>query len=66
MCRGPNYFEVDVDIASSRAAGHVVGLVKPVTTSLVRILVYICVTGLLPTAGNQPSLVGRLQGFLSM
>eukprot|EP00884_Botryococcus_braunii_P002944 jgi/Botrbrau1/12650/Bobra.67_1s0016.1 len=33
--KGANYIEVDVDIASSRAAGHVVGLVKPVTTSLV-------------------------------
>ncbi len=34
-CRGPGHFEVDVDVGSSRAAASVVGLVSPVTTSLI-------------------------------
>ncbi|DBA89089.1 hypothetical protein WJX77_009682 [Trebouxia sp. C0004] len=33
--RGPGHFEVDVDVGSSRAAASVVGLVSPVTTSLI-------------------------------
>ncbi|KAK9823769.1 hypothetical protein WJX72_005371 [[Myrmecia] bisecta] len=33
--RGPGYFEVDVDVGSSRAASSVVGLVSGATTSLV-------------------------------
>jgi hypothetical protein len=32
--RGPSYFEVDVDVGSSRAAASVVGLVSGATTSL--------------------------------
>ena len=35
LCRGPGHFEVDVDVGSSRAAASVVGLVSPVTTSLI-------------------------------
>ena len=35
VCRGPGHFEVDVDVGSSRAAASVVGLVSPVTTSLI-------------------------------
>lgn len=34
-CRGTNYFEVDVDISSSRAANSVVGMVQGATNSLV-------------------------------
>lgn len=34
-CRGPGYFEVDVDVGSSRAAATAVGLVSGATTSLV-------------------------------
>ena len=33
--RGPNYFEVDIDIASSRAARSVVGLVAGTTKTVV-------------------------------
>ena len=33
--RGPGYFEVDVDVGSSRAAATAVGLVSGATTSLV-------------------------------
>lgn len=35
LCRGPGHFEVDVDVGSSRTAASVVGLVSPVTTSLI-------------------------------
>ena len=34
-CRGANYFEVDVDVGSSRAANTVVGMVQGATTSMI-------------------------------
>ncbi len=33
-CRGPNYFEVDIDVSSSSVAKHVVGLVCGATKSV--------------------------------
>lgn len=35
MCRGPNYMEVDIDVASSSVARHVVGLVAGAAKSVV-------------------------------
>jgi Protein ENHANCED DISEASE RESISTANCE 2, C-terminal len=35
MCRGPNYMEVDIDVASSSVARHVVGLVSGASKSVV-------------------------------
>ncbi len=35
VCRGSNYFEVDVDVASSRAANSVVGMVQVATNNMV-------------------------------
>ena len=35
LCRGSNYFEVDVDVASSRAANSVVGMVQGATNNMI-------------------------------
>ena len=35
LCRGPNYMEVDIDVASSSVARHVVGLVSGASKSVV-------------------------------
>ena len=35
LCRGPTYMEVDIDVASSSVARHVVGLVSGASKSVV-------------------------------
>ena len=35
ICRGPGYFEIDVDVGSSRSAATAVGLVSGATKSMV-------------------------------
>ena len=35
LCRGSNYFEVDVDVGSSRAANSVVGMVQGATNHMI-------------------------------